>query len=105
RDRPWDSKLGEDVEQSLSPWQRAHVADSALVCLGVKGPEPVGLRRADVPACLAHQGTHEKAAAHSYSPMDAPDRQRDANALKGFPPCQHVLVHAVEQRSVEVEQD
>src|SRR2546423_6956233 len=52
RYRPWDSELGEHIEQSLSPWERGHGTAPALIRLCVQGPYAAGLRPADVPPPL-----------------------------------------------------
>lgn len=36
--------------------------------------------------------------------MDTPDRELDALGVKPLLPGQHVLIHAVDQRAVEIEQ-
>src|SRR2546429_9256905 len=39
------------------------------------------------------------------STMDAPDRELDADALQRFAPGEHVLVHAVHEGAVEIEEE
>jgi hypothetical protein len=56
-------------------------------------------------AGLAEQGVDEQAAAHADAAVDAPHRELDADALERFAPGEHVLVHAVDERAVEVEQE
>ena len=46
----------------------------------------------------------EQAAAHADLAMDAPDREVDALAVEGLLPGEHVLIDAVHQRAVEIEQ-
>ena len=59
---------------------------------------------AHLDAGLALELVCEQAAAHADLAMDAPDRELDAFAVEGLLPGQHVLVDAVDQRPVEVEQ-
>ena len=54
---------------------------------------------------LAQEGVREQAAAHPYLAMDPPDGQVDPGAVERDPPRQDVLVHAVDERTVEVEEE
>ena len=56
-------------------------------------------------ARLAEQRVDEEAAAHADTAVDAPDRELDAGALERFAPGEHVLIHAVHERAVEIEQE
>src|SRR2546426_11963149 len=47
----------------------------------------------------------EQATAHADATVDAPHRELDADALERFAPREHVLVHAVHERAVEIEQE
>ena len=47
----------------------------------------------------------KQAAAHPDLAMDAPDREVDALAIERLLPGQHVLIDAVHQRAVEIEQE
>jgi hypothetical protein len=51
------------------------------------------------------QHVRKEATAHANFPMDSPDRQRDPFVIQRFLPCQHVLVNAVDQRAVEIEDE
>src|SRR6267154_2757081 len=57
-----------------------------------------------LPAGLAEQRVDEQAAAHADTAVDTPDRELDADALERDAPGEHVLVYAVDQRAVEIEQ-
>ena len=46
----------------------------------------------------------EQAAAHADLAMDAPHREVDALAVERLFPGQHVLIDAVHERAVEIEQ-
>ena len=54
---------------------------------------------------LAQEGVREQAAAHPDLAVDPPDGQVDPGAVQGETPCQHVLVDAVDEGAVEVEQE
>jgi hypothetical protein len=54
---------------------------------------------------LTPQRGHEQAAAHADAAVDLPDGERDADPLERLAPGDHVLVDAVDQRPVEVEQE
>ena len=54
---------------------------------------------------LAHQLVGEQAAAHADLAVDAPDGKLDALAVERLLPGQHVLIDAVDQRAVEIEQE
>jgi hypothetical protein len=64
-----------------------------------------GLLRLQLAAGLAEQGVDEQAAAHPDAAVDAPHRELDADALERFAPGEHVLVHAVDQRAIEVKKE
>src|SRR4030088_118179 len=60
--------------------------------------------RIDMISGLAQQSAGEQAAAHADLSMDTPDREIDPVRIKRLAPSQHVLIDAVDQRPVEVEQ-
>ena len=70
-------------------------------------------RRRSSPACWsvtsrpvsAQEGVREQAAAHPDLAVDPPDGQVDPGAVERDPPRQDVLVHAVDERPVEVEEE
>jgi len=105
RDRPWDLLLGQPGEQFDGARQRAHRAGAALICRRVRAAQAIDTLRRYIDAGLAQQDVREQSAAHADLAMDAPDRQRNAFAVERLLPCQHVLVDAVHQRAVEVEQE
>src|SRR5947207_3157488 len=59
----------------------------------------------ELAAGLAEQRIDEQAATHADATMDAPHRELDADALQGFAPREHMLVHAVHERAVEIEEE
>src|SRR6266540_859564 len=53
---------------------------------------------------LARQAFRQQATAHADPPVNSPHRELDATQLQRLVPRQGVLVHAVGERAVEVEQ-
>ena len=62
-------------------------------------------RRIQLGLELARQRGDEQPAAHPDPPVDLPHRQADADALECLTPGQDLLVDAVDQGPVEVEQE
>ena len=54
---------------------------------------------------LSQQHVREEATAHANLPMDSPDRQLDPFVSQRFLPRQHMLVNAVDQCAVEIEDE
>src|SRR5437588_3421787 len=63
------------------------------------------LFRLQIASGLAEQRVHEQAAAHADAAVDAPHGERDPHALERLAPGEHVLVHAVDQGAVQIEQE
>ncbi len=104
-DGPGNAVVGEGLEEFAGAGQRHHARREAAIGLCVKTTEPVDTIRVHVEAGLAEQLMGEEAAAHPDLAMNAPDRQRDALRVERFLPGEHVLVDAVDERAVEVEQE
>jgi hypothetical protein len=64
-----------------------------------------GLLRADLAPDLARHCPREEAAAHPDAPVDPPPVDRHARFRQGLLPGEHVRVHRVHQRPVEVEDE
>ena len=67
--------------------------------------DPRDLLRSHLASDLPQQGVHEQATAHSDAAVDAPDRELDPRLLQGLPPRQDVLVDAIHECAVEIEQE
>src|SRR6185312_16338732 len=52
-----------------------------------------------------HQRVDEQPAAHPDAAVDLPHRQAHPNTLQRLAPGQHVLVDAVDERAVQIEQE
>src|SRR5207249_6785057 len=68
-------------------------------------PDLRRLLRLQFPSCFAEQGVDEQAAAHADATVDAPHGELDPHALERLAPGEHVLVHAVDQRAVEIKKE
>ena len=53
---------------------------------------------------LPQQGIDEEAAAHPDAPVDPPDGQFHTGLSKDFVPGEDMLINAVDQRPVQIEQ-
>ena len=94
------------VEQQVDrSRERPHLTEGLRVRLGVEAPQPVGVVGGHGPSCLAEHRVREQPAAHADAAVDAPDREVDAVAGERFLPRQHVVIHAVHQRAVEIEEE
>ena len=67
-------------------------------------PQPVDTRLIDGQAGFTQQHVGEQAARHADAAMDAPDGKLDAFLAERVVPRQDMLVDAVHQRAVEIEQ-
>jgi hypothetical protein len=103
RDRPRAADLGQPREQAARAGQCAHLADPRPVRLGVPLLQAQQQRFVQRASGLAQQRPREQAAAHADAPVDAPDRELDPGLLQRLVPREHVLVDAVDQRAVEIE--
>src|SRR3979411_2917846 len=61
------------------------------------------LRRIVEPG-LAQQQVRKQTAAHADLAMNPPHRQRNAFLIQRRFPCEYMLIHAVDQSAVEIEQ-
>ena len=57
------------------------------------------------PADFAQEGVNHQASAHADLPMDPPHRKFQSGYLHGFAPSQDMLIHAIDQRAVQIEQE
>ncbi len=105
RDRPRDARGRERGEQLARTRQRHDVRCAAQVRLGMRGADALDALFVERDAGLAQQHVDQQAAAHADAAMHAPDRQVNAVALERLVPREHVLVDAVDERAVEIEQE
>jgi hypothetical protein len=71
---------------------------------GMGQAKPFDALSTDFESGLAKQLVREQASAHADLAMDAPDRQFDALRIERLLPGEDVLIHAVNQRAVEIKQ-
>ncbi len=105
RDRPRDPVGGQRAEQLARARQGLDRVDVRQVLSRVILLEQLDVRVGQGPAGLPQQRGHEEPAAHADAPVDAPHGQVDVDLGEGEPPRDDVLVDAVDQRPVEVEQE
>jgi hypothetical protein len=56
-------------------------------------------------ADLPPEGLNQQAATHADAPMNAPDGERKPGFFEGFMPCENMLIHAVDERTVEIKEE
>ncbi len=104
-DGPRHPRLREVCEELAAARERPHLPDP----LAVRGTvEPAKarrlLRRQHAPG-FAHERAREQAPAHAHLAMDPPHGDVDPHLVQRVPPGQDVLVDAVDQGAVQVEQE
>ena len=67
--------------------------------------QPLAALLVDRNAGLANKLVGEQAAAHADLAMDAPDGKVDPLGVQRLLPGEHVLIDAVDQRAVEIEEE
>ena len=111
RDRAQGLGLGLNiVERTAQLLGHAITLRSALGCgtrfsIHLPAAQAVEAVLGDVEPGLAQQHVGEQSTAHADLAVDAPDREVHAFAVQCLLPGQHVLVHAVDEGTVEVEQE
>src|SRR6266498_442896 len=96
------------LAKDLAGWQlataiRKLLEGSSAPVTPALPPRPV--RDAGAAAGLAQQPVDEQPTAHADTAVDAPHRQLDSALLERLAPSQDVLIHAVGEGAVEVEQE
>src|ERR1700680_1881710 len=66
--------------------------------------KPLQTLRRIVEPGFAQQQVCKQTAAHADLAMNAPHRQRNAFLIQRRFPCEHMLVHAVDESAVEIEE-
>src|SRR5574341_1585931 len=84
--------------------QRANLPRIAQVNFFVLALKTLRLFGAQLLPRLSQQGVDKQSSAHPDPAVDAPDSQLYARHFERLPPRQNVLVNAVDQRAVQVEQ-
>jgi hypothetical protein len=92
-------------KKGFGPWQRAHVFQMALVRRSVQLLKTVDAGRVQVQAGLPEQHVREEPAAHPNPAVHPPHGQCNPFRVQRFAPREHVLIHAVHEGAVEIEQE
>ena len=66
--------------------------------------DSLSLFRRDIASGLARQSVDEESAAHANLPVDTPDGEMNATFLQSLAPGEDVLIDAVHERPVQVEE-
>jgi hypothetical protein len=104
-DGPGDTGLGQGSQQLAGAWQRTDRTGQAGIRFRVQPEQPGRFIGSQGVAGLAQNSVDHKSAAHADAPVDSPHGQVDADRRHRFVPGEHVLVDAVHQRAVQVEQE
>jgi hypothetical protein len=105
RNRPWDAGVSQVGEKLARARQWLDILRDSVKGGGVevaKALNPLGI---NMISGLAQEHAAEQATAHSDLAVDSPDRKIDPFRRQRFAPCQHVLVDAIDKRTVEIEQE
>jgi hypothetical protein len=81
------------------------VGRHAIEGCGMEAPQAIDPLGIDMVPRFAQEHAAEQAATHADLTMDAPDREVDPFRRKRLAPGQYVVIDAVDQRAVEVEQE
>ena len=73
--------------------------------LGMQRPQPRQRGVVEFKAGFPGERAGKQSARHADAPVNAPDRNVNAFLLQGGTPRQHMVVDAVDQRAVEIEQE
>jgi hypothetical protein len=103
-DRPLDPSRGELGEQLTRAGQGPHGVPAPGERLGVGQIQRLDLVGGQRAARFAQQGRDEQAAAHADAPVQLPHRQFHADRGQRLLPGQNVLVDAVDEGAVEIEE-
>ena len=90
---------------SRAPGKRTNAAGKPFEGGGVKTAQAFDAFDADLESGFAEQLIGEEAAAHADLAMDTPNRQLDAFGVERLLPRENVLIDAIDQRAVEIEQE
>jgi len=96
--------MGQIGEELAGARQKLDVRRIPFEGCRMQMPQPFDSLRINMVSGLAQEHACEQAAAHADLAMDAPDREVYSLRRKRRPPSQHVLIDAVDQCAVEIEQ-
>ena len=104
-DRPADARARQRGEQFARTGQRSNRSGLLLKGERVSLAQPLDQCSVDLEARLAQKLMREEAAAHPDLAVDAPHGQLDAFRVERALPGEDVLIDAVDERAVEIEQE
>ena len=105
RDRPGNARVGQPGQQFARARQRPDAIGHGAIGARVRRRSRSSRSSPIVDAGFADELVGEQTAAHADLAMNAPDRKLDALAVERILPGEHMLIDAVDQRAVEVEQE
>ena len=100
---PGNLVRGQMFKQGHSAGQGLNFVRHGVVILGVERAQLVLGCVINLAAQFAHQGGGEQAARHADAAVDAPDRHVNLHFAQGLAPGDDVIINAVEEGSVEIE--
>src|SRR5215213_2755244 len=103
-DGPRNSCLREIRQQFLSARQCSYLRRVTLERFAVYLMYALSLFCRNVVARLARQRVHEETAAHANLSMNAPHGQMNSASLERLAPREHVLIDAVDECSIKIEE-
>ena len=104
RDRPWNLGFRQRLQQRSRARQRPYLARNLVVRARVELPQSIERLATEVHPRLSQQHVGEQPTAHADSTMNTPDREVDALRLERLAPGEDVMVDAVDERAIEIEQ-
>src|ERR1700722_19610038 len=104
RDRPRHTGFGQKREQVPGSRKRSHLSRMTGVGCGMRSLKLLCLLRGYRAPGLSQQRVDQQAPAHADAAMNSPNGERNATGLQSFPPCQHMLVNTVHQRTVQIKE-
>ncbi len=105
-DSPGNGGACEEGQQIARPrkWMHRALPGEPSIGFGVILPKPGQTLLRDIQVSLAQQDVGEQATAHADLAVDLPYRQVNAFPIQCFLPCQHMLVNAVDQGAIKIEE-
>src|SRR5579863_7196601 len=104
-DRPWNPHPSQMREEGSCPGKRPDPLHQAEVGLGMAAVKFLEQRWSDLAFDLAQQHLREQSTAHADAAVNAPHGKFDARFMQRPMPRRDVLINAVDQRAVEIEEE
>ena len=104
-DCEWDRSSLKEPEQLARPWQRVDSANHPVKKFLMCGFEPCDERLRMSKPLVPQQFWQEQTSAHTDRTMDSPLRYGESSRAQGLVPTGYMLVDAIDERSIQVEDD